>query len=173
MRLTGAQWVHCTIYRHNLLASLVLRPSHYPVTSCSMEKWRGKADIVDYTNDYLDGQRSNDHFCVVLVIPLDSSKANRKDGMGEPWWVKLDRANWPLAEKHIVSVILGCIKALVGTESECLVVYGLYFLIASFQYLGLLISKCLSKLKITYSVVLVTNLFRLAESSMFGSCMKH
>ena len=84
MRLTGAQWVHCTIYRHNLLASLVLRPSHYPVTSCSMEKWRRKADIVDYTNDYLDGQRSNDHFCVVLVIPLDSSKANRKDGMGEP-----------------------------------------------------------------------------------------
>ena len=60
MGLTGAQWVHCIIYRHNLLASLVLRPSHYPVTSCSMEKWRGKADIVDYTNDYLDGQRSND-----------------------------------------------------------------------------------------------------------------
>lgn len=37
--------------------------------------------------------------------------------------------------------------------------YGLCFLIASFQYLKLLIGKCLSKLKITYSVFLVTNLY--------------
>ena len=76
-----------------------------------------------------------------------------------------------MAKKHTVFVIVGCIKALVGTESECLV-YGLCFLIAFSVLRALDYSKCLSKLKITYSVVLVTNLYRLAEG-MFGSCMKH
>ena len=54
------------VWRHNLLASLVLRPSRCPVTSYSVKKWKGK--IIDYPNDYLDRQRSN----ALLVIPLDS-----------------------------------------------------------------------------------------------------